>query len=126
MKKLLRTILLSVTGLVLLIAVIASNVSAATDTMWPNNLGRGTMDTSLVTKVEAHPLEKHLQDMKVNFVLTKIDGVPARLIVISGSPEQYSDVDFLCRMAEEYGGVNKSFVYKTVDGKSTRTSKDCN
>ena len=117
MKKLLATILLS---------VFALTVSAATDTVWPNNPGRGTMDTSLVAKTETHPLEKHLQEMNVCFVLTKIDGVPARLIVMSGSPEQYSNVDFLCRMAEEYGGVDKSFVYNTVDGKSVRTSKDCN
>ena len=117
MKNLLATILLF---------AFALTASAATDTMWPNNPGRGTMDTSLVTKTETHPLEKHLQDMSVNFILTKTDGVPARLIVMSGSPGQYNNVDFLCRMAEEYGGINKSFVYTTVDGKSTRTSKDCN
>ena len=117
MKKLLATILLS---------VFALTASAATDTRWPNTPGRGTMDTSLVAKVKTHPLEKHLQDMNVNFVLTKTNGVPSRLIVMSGSPEQYNNVDFLCRMAEEYGGVDKSFVYKTVDGRSVRTSKDCN
>jgi hypothetical protein len=110
---------------IVLLSAFALTVSAATDTMWPNNPGRGTMDTSLVTKTESHPLEKHLQDMEVSFVLTKTDGVPNRLIVMSGSPEQYSDVDFLCRMAKEYGGVNKTFVYKTVDGKTVRTSKDC-
>lgn len=117
MKKLLATILLS---------LFALTASAATDTMWPNNPGRGTMDTSLVAKVEMHPLEQHLNDVKVNFVLTKTNGVPTRLIIMSGSPEQYNDVNFLCRMAEEYGGVDKTFVYKTVDSKSVRTSKDCN
>jgi len=116
MKKLLATILLS---------AFALTASAATDTMWPN-AGAGIMDTTLVAKTKMHPLEKHLQEMKVNFALTKIDGVPNRLIVMSGSPEQYSDASFLCRMAEEYGGVNKTFVYKTVDDKMVRTSKDCN
>jgi len=116
MKKLLAIVLLS---------AFVFSATAATDTMWPNNSGRGSMDTSLVTKAEVLPLEEHLTKMEVNFVLTKTDGSPNRLIVVSGSPDPYNDVNFLCRVAEEYGGVNEVFVYKTVDGKTVRTFKNC-
>ena len=47
------------------LAVFAFTASAQ-DTMWPNK-GVGIVDPTLVTKVETHPLDQHLQDMKVSY-----------------------------------------------------------
>lgn len=105
------------------IALAAITYNASADTMWQNE-GRGIVDPSLVAKVEASSLELHLQEVKVNFVLTKISGVPSRLIVMSGGPDRYKDVNFLCSMAAEHGGVEKVIVYN--DEKRTRLEKRCN
>lgn len=113
MKKLLTAVLLAS----------MSSVAFAADTMWPNK-GAGIIDPTLVAKVETHPLEKHLENMNVNFALAKTDGVPARLIVMSGSPKQYTDVNFLCRMAEEYGGVNHVIAYESVDESEGASEKN--
>ena len=102
MKKLIAAIVLA-----------AVTFGASADTMWPND-GRGKADVTHATKSKMHPLAQHLTDMGVSFGLKKRDGVPVYLIVLGG-PDEYKNVDFLCKMAKEYGGVNAVTV-RSPDG----------